>query len=66
MIRMKQIKLGETLDRGELEELLQELCYEKKDFVGRPGEFAVRGGIFDVYPLTYEAFYNRDQTPPRE
>jgi len=52
---MKQIKLGETLDRGELEELLRELCYEKKDFVGRPGEFAVRGGIFDVYPLTYRS-----------
>ena len=31
---------------------LVEMAYERVDMVGRRGEFAVRGGILDVFPTT--------------
>ncbi len=39
----------------ELEELMNKLVsigYEREQIVARPGEFSVRGGIVDIYPLT--------------
>lgn len=39
----------------ELEELMNQLVaigYEREQIVARPGEFSVRGGIIDIYPLT--------------
>ena len=39
----------------ELEELTSKLVsigYEREQIVAKPGEFSVRGGIIDVYPLT--------------
>jgi transcription-repair coupling factor (superfamily II helicase) len=41
-----EIELYETLER------LAALGYERADRVSRPGEFAVRGGIVDVFPST--------------
>jgi transcription-repair coupling factor (superfamily II helicase) len=41
-----EIELDATLER------LVELGYERVDRVSRPGEFAVRGGIVDVFPST--------------
>jgi transcription-repair coupling factor (superfamily II helicase) len=41
-----EIELDATLGR------LVELGYERVDRVSRPGEFAVRGGIVDVFPST--------------
>src|SRR3712207_2311371 len=41
-----QIEVDATLGR------LVELGYERVDRVSRPGEFAVRGGILDVFPST--------------
>jgi transcription-repair coupling factor (superfamily II helicase) len=41
-----EIELDATLGR------LVELGYERVDRVSRPGEFAVRGGILDVFPST--------------
>ncbi len=41
-----EIELDETLER------LAALGYERADRVSRPGEFAVRGGIVDVFPST--------------
>lgn len=46
----------QTIARGneiDLEVLVRELAlngYQRVDFVGRPGEIAVRGGIVDLYP----------------
>src|SRR3712207_7706633 len=40
------IELDAALER------LVELGYERVDRVSRPGEFAVRGGIVDVFPST--------------
>ena len=55
MITIEKIRIGDQLDRAEFEEKLRQLRYQKCEFVSRPGEFAVRGRIFDVYPVTYRA-----------
>ncbi|MEM9052679.1 MAG: transcription-repair coupling factor, partial [Bacteroidota bacterium] len=40
---------GDSLDIGFLTELLIEYDFDKADFVYEPGQFAVRGGILDIY-----------------
>ena len=52
---VEKIKVGQALERDELQDLLNELHYQKKDFVSRPGEYARRGGVFDIYPVTYRS-----------
>ncbi|GAA4827364.1 transcription-repair coupling factor [Algivirga pacifica] len=42
-------KVGETLDPEFITEMLIEYEFEKVDFVYEPGQFAVRGGIVDIY-----------------
>nr|MBO2507189.1 transcription-repair coupling factor [Bacillota bacterium] len=39
-----------AVDPGELARRLVALGYQRTDLVERPGDFAVRGGIIDVYP----------------
>jgi len=51
------IKLGEKLDIAFLEEFLHNYDFEKTDFVYEAGQFAVRGGIIDVYSFAYELPY---------
>nr|WP_294917590.1 transcription-repair coupling factor [uncultured Neokomagataea sp.] len=41
---------GESLDQGLLIELLVASGYTRTDTVMEPGEFATRGGIFDLFP----------------
>ena len=43
---------GAEIDFDHLIEQLVEMAYERVDMVGRRGEFAVRGGILDVFPTT--------------
>lgn len=45
---------GEKLDRDFLEEFLHTYDFEKTDFVYEAGQFAVRGGIIDVYSFANE------------
>lgn len=45
---------GEELDLEEWKRRLIELGYERGAQVEAPGQFAVRGGILDVFPLTEE------------
>ncbi len=45
---------GEKLDREFLEEFLHTYDFEKTDFVFEAGQFAVRGGIIDVFSFAYE------------
>ena len=42
----------DTIDAEQLISHLTELGYERMGQVEGPGEFAVRGGIIDIYPLT--------------
>lgn len=54
------IKTAGTLSLDELKGRLVELGYEKTDTVYEPGQFAIRGGIFDIFPLTEECPYRID------
>ena len=49
-----QIAVGDTLDFTELQEELVSMGYEREAEIAGPGQFAVRGGILDLYPLTEE------------
>ncbi len=45
---------GEEVDLGDVAELLVEAGYERTEQVEERGQFAVRGGILDVFPATEE------------
>ena len=51
-IRTMTLREGIELDFDGLLTDLVEMAYERVDMVGRRGEFAVRGGILDVFPTT--------------
>ncbi len=46
------LRVGSEHDFDTLVERLVELAYARVDMVGKRGEFAVRGGILDVFPPT--------------
>ena len=50
-------KMGETLEEATIAEEFVARGYEKAPFVEAPGEFAVRGGIIDIFPYTQESPY---------
>ena len=58
------IKNGDTLDTGSLLLKLADFGFERTDFVYEPGQFAIRGGILDIYsfgndkPYRVELFGN--------
>lgn len=52
-MELRKLKVDQEIDREDLEELLRGLRYQKIDHVLKPGEFARRGAIFDIYPMTY-------------
>ena len=45
---------GDVLDFTKFQERLVSLGYERESQIEGPGQFAVRGGILDIYPLTEE------------
>lgn len=49
-----RIAVGDTVDLKELSRHLAELGYEKNYQAETRGEFSVRGGIIDIFPLTEE------------
>lgn len=51
------VALKENLDVAFLEEFLHSYGFEKTDFVYEPGQFAVRGGIIDVFSFAYDLPY---------
>jgi transcription-repair coupling factor (superfamily II helicase) len=51
------VKVGEKLDRDFLEEFFHTYDFEKTDFVYEAGQFAIRGGIIDVYSFAHELPY---------
>ncbi|MBI3314201.1 MAG: transcription-repair coupling factor [Candidatus Omnitrophica bacterium] len=54
-MQIQKLKTGQNLDRNQLVEILTGMRYTRHEFVAKPGEFALRGGIFDIYPMTYRA-----------
>ena len=55
-IRRERISLsgGDEINLTEFEARLSALGYERESQIEGPGQFAVRGGILDVFPLTEE------------
>src|SRR5204863_4982791 len=51
------VAIGEKLDINFLEEFLHNFDFEKTDFVYEAGQFAVRGGIVDVFSFAHELPY---------
>ncbi|WP_163511419.1 transcription-repair coupling factor [Fodinicola acaciae] len=49
-----QLRQGEEADLEDVVERLSAIAYARVDLVGKRGEFAVRGGILDVFPPTEE------------
>ncbi|MCR4842218.1 MAG: transcription-repair coupling factor [Eubacterium sp.] len=52
-----RISEGDVIDMSELEDRLASIGYERNYQVEVPGEFAIRGGIVDIYPLSEEVAY---------
>lgn len=52
-----KVTLGEKLDINFLEDFLHTYDFEKSDFVYEAGQFAVRGGIIDVFSFAHELPY---------
>ena len=52
-----QVETKSKLDREFLEEFLFSYDFEKTDFVYEAGQFAVRGGIIDVYSFSHDLPY---------
>lgn len=52
---VRKIAVGDTVDLEELARHLSELGYEKNYQAQTQGEFSVRGGIIDIFPLTEES-----------
>ena len=48
------IRTGDAVDLGALEKKLAGAGYERTVQAENPGQFAVRGGIIDIFPLTEE------------
>lgn len=49
-----RIHSGEALDFTTIQTKLAAIGYEREEQIEGPGQFAVRGGILDIYPLTEE------------
>src|SRR5690554_2233866 len=47
-----QVSPGDTVDLAQLARQLADLAYARMDLVTKRGEYAVRGGILDVFPPT--------------
>ncbi|KOP28404.1 transcription-repair coupling factor [Exiguobacterium sp. BMC-KP] len=57
---VKQVKPGDILSIPDFVQDLVDAGYERTATVTTPGEFAVRGSIIDIYPLTVERPYRLD------
>ena len=52
--RICVLKLGDMVDFEQLKHDMVSLGYDREEEISGPGQFAVRGGILDIYPLTEE------------
>ncbi|MDE6625551.1 MAG: transcription-repair coupling factor [Lachnospiraceae bacterium] len=50
-------QVGETLDLEVMKKCLVSLGYERNDWVDGVGQFAIRGGILDIFPMSSECPY---------
>lgn len=55
-----EIKTGEKLDREFIEEVLDTYHFQQVDFVYEPGQYAIRGGIVDIFSFSSSHPYRID------
>lgn len=54
------IRTGDTLNLDEFKKKMQQLGYQREGQVEEAGQYAVRGGIVDVYPFTGDMPYRME------
>ncbi len=54
------VSRGQQIDLSEVESTLIDFGFSRVDYVYEPGQFAVRGGIFDVFSFAHEQPYRLD------
>ncbi len=47
-----EVSVGERLPMTQLQERVEELGFERVDFVHEPGQYSIRGGIFDIFSFS--------------
>lgn len=57
LAKIKNLQVGSTMDIGHMQKELAAMGYERNYQVEAPGQFAVRGGILDVFVLTEDNPY---------
>ncbi len=56
LLDLLKVRTGQSLDKADfIQQLNNILHYRRQDFVSRPGDYATRGNVVDVYPLTYQS-----------
>jgi len=51
------IQVGDEIALDFINELLDEYRFEREDFVSKPGEYAIRGGIVDIFSYNHDLPY---------
>lgn len=44
-----RLRCGDTIDRDELLQKMSDMGFVRNDFVGEPGQFAIRGAVIDIF-----------------
>ncbi|MDD7643585.1 MAG: CarD family transcriptional regulator, partial [bacterium] len=57
---VRSFSVGDTIDAEKLKSELVAMGYEREYQAAMPGQFAVRGGIIDIYPMTAEQPYRME------
>ena len=52
-----KLKVGEKVSLEHLDEIMHEFHFQKVDYVYEPGQYAVRGGIVDIFSFSFEYPY---------
>ncbi len=52
-----EIKVGDEIPRDFINELLEEYKFVHEDFVAKPGDYAIRGGIVDIFSYNHDLPY---------
>lgn len=55
-----QLSVGQEIQQSDLSSQLADLGFERVDFVFQPGQYAVRGGIVDIYSYSHDIPYRLD------
>lgn len=54
------LQKGQQMQESELQKRLAELGFQRADFVYEPGQYAIRGGIVDIYSYAFELPFRLD------